>query len=116
MVFMHNMGEKEPGSKGRVKGCVAIILSLKVVIAWGEAGSKPLITTLLKSSFAGRFFGVKLQFTKVDQCGKKKRGYLKLLLASVYHQVDDTKHEGFNYTLNPLINYMPNLRNLLGDI
>ena len=34
MVFMYNMNEKEPGSKGRVKGGVAIILSPVAVDAW----------------------------------------------------------------------------------
>ena len=65
MVFMHNMGEKDPSSKGRVKGGVAIIMLTTSMIAWRAAGSKPLITTLLESSFAGRFIGVKLYFPKV---------------------------------------------------
>ena len=47
MVFMHNMGDKEPVSKGRVKLGVAIILSPTAVIAYREAGYKPPITTLL---------------------------------------------------------------------
>ena len=34
-------------------------------------------------------------------------GYLKLFLASVYHPVDDTEHEGFNDILNSMINYIP---------
>ena len=55
MVFMHNMNEKEPDSKGRVKRGVAIILSPVVVDACQEAGSKPPITTLMESPFAGRF-------------------------------------------------------------
>ena len=34
MVFMHNIGEKDPGSKGRVKGGFVIILLPTAVIAW----------------------------------------------------------------------------------
>ena len=60
MVFMHNMDEKEPGSKGRLKGGVVIILSPTAVIAWREAGTKLRITMLLESSFAGRFIGFNL--------------------------------------------------------
>ena len=101
------MGEKEQGFKGSMKGGVAIIMLPTSVIAWREAGSKPTITTLLESSFERRFIGVNLSFLKVDQWGKSKRLYLKLLLASVYHPVDDTEHEGFNDTLNSLINYIP---------
>ena len=67
MVFMHNMNEKEPGSKGRVKRGVAIILSPVAVDAWREAGSKPPITTLMVSPFSGRFIGVKLSFPKFDK-------------------------------------------------
>ena len=107
MVFMHNMGENETGSKGRVKGGFTIILLPTAVIAWREAFSKPPITTLLESSFTGMFVGVKLSFPKVYQWGKRKMGYLKLFLASVYHPVDDTEHEGFNDTLNSMINYIP---------
>ena len=108
------MGEKDPGSKGRVEGGVVIILSPTAVIAWRESGSKPPITALLEFSFAGRFIGVKMLFPKVDQWGKKKRGYLKLFLALVYHRVDATEHEGFNDTLNSLINSIPKSAEFIG--
>ena len=73
MVVMQNINEKEPGSKGRVKGGVAIILSPVAVDAWREAGSKPPITTLMESPFSGRFIGVKLSFPKFDKWGRRKR-------------------------------------------
>ena len=75
-------------------------MSPVAVDAWREAGSKPPITTLMESPFAGRFIGVKLSFPKFDKWGRRKRGYLKSCIASIYHPVDETEHEEFNNTLS----------------
>ena len=39
---------------------------------------------------------------------------MKLFLAPVYHPVYDTEHEGFNDTLNSLINYIPKSAEFIG--
>ena len=64
MVVMQNINEKEPGSKGRVKGGVATIFSQVAVDAWRKSGSKPPMTTPMECPFSGRFIGVKLSFPK----------------------------------------------------
>ena len=45
MVFQHNQEERIIGTKGRILGGVAIILSPTACEAWIAAGSKPPITT-----------------------------------------------------------------------
>ena len=61
----------------------------------------------MESPFAGRFIGVKLSFPKLDKWGRRKRGYLKLFIAYIYHPVDETEHEEFNNTLISLLNSIP---------
>ena len=39
---------------------------------------------------------------------------MKLLLSLVYHPVDDMEHEGFNDSLNSLINYIPKSAEFIG--
>ena len=63
MIFRHNREEREVGTRGRVPGGVAIILSPKSVTVWRAAGAKTQITTHQQSKFAGRFLGLKLQFS-----------------------------------------------------
>ena len=63
MIFRHNREEREIGTRGRVPGGEFIILSPTAVTAWRSAGAKPPITTHLQSKFAGRFLGLKLQFS-----------------------------------------------------
>ena len=45
MVFRHNREEREVGTRGKVPGGVAIILSPATVTAWISVGAKPPITT-----------------------------------------------------------------------
>ena len=114
MVFMHNICNKETGSKVRVKRGVAIILLPTAVIALREAGSQPPITLPLESPFSGRIIGVNLFFQNFGQWVKRKRGYLKMFLASIYHSIDDTEHKAFNETLSSLINYIPKSADFFG--
>ena len=93
MIFRHNREEREVGTRGRVPGGVAIILSPTAVTAWRAAGAKPPITTHLQSKFVGRFLGLKLQFPRFDQFDRRLRGELKLFIASIYHPVDVNEHE-----------------------
>ena len=71
MVLRHNREERAMGSKGRIPGGVAIILSPTAVEVWRAAGSKPPITTPMDSPFVGRFIGVKLKFPRINQYEKK---------------------------------------------
>ena len=66
MVFRHNREEREVGTRGKVPGGVAIILSPATVTAWISVGAKPPITTPLQSKFVRRFLGLKLQFPRFD--------------------------------------------------
>ena len=93
MVIRQNREERTIGTKGRIPGGVAIILSPTAVEAWREAGSKPPITTLLDSSFVGRFIGVKLRYPQINQYEKKVRGNITLFVASIYHPVDELEHK-----------------------
>ena len=100
--------------RAELRGGVAIILSPVAIDAWREAGSKPPITTIMESLFAGRFIGVKLSFPKFKKWGRRKRGYLKLFIASIYHPVDETEYEEFNNTLSSLLNSIPRLDEFIG--
>ena len=88
MIFRHNREEREVGTRRRVPGGVAIILSPTSVTAWRSAGENPPITTHLQSNFAGRFLGLKLQFPRFDQFDRRVRGELKLFVAPIYYPVD----------------------------
>ena len=92
MVLQHNQEERTIGTKGRIPGGVAIILSPTEVEVWRAAGSKPPITTPLDSSFVGRFIRVKLRYPRINQYEKKVRGNLTLFVASIYHPVDELEH------------------------
>ena len=88
MIFCHNREERDIGTRGRVPGGVAIIISPTSVTAWRATGAKPPITTHLQSKFVGRFLGLKLQFPRFDQFDRRLRGELKLFISSIYHLVD----------------------------
>ena len=60
MIFRHNREEREVGTRGRVTGGVASVLSPTAVAAWRDPGAKPPNTTHQQSKFAGRFLGLKL--------------------------------------------------------
>ena len=72
MIFRHNREEIEVGTRRRVPGAVAIILSPTAVTAWRSAGEKPPITTHLQSKFAGKFLGLKLQFPRFDRFDRRR--------------------------------------------
>ena len=93
MIFRHNREEREVGTRGRVPGGVAIILSPTSVTAWRAAGAKPPITTHLQSKLVGRFLGLKLRFPRFNKFDRRVRGELKLFIASIYHQVDVKEHK-----------------------
>ena len=59
MVFCHKREEREVGTRGRVSGGVAIILSPTSVTTWRSAGAKPPITTPLQIKCVGRFLELK---------------------------------------------------------
>ena len=107
MIFRHNREEREVGTRGRVPGGVAIILSPTAVTAWRAAGENLPITTHLQSNFAGRFLGLKLQFPRFNQFDRRVRGELKLSIAYIYHPVDVNKHEESNDTMSMLVNSVP---------
>ena len=67
MIFLHNICEREEGTKGRNPRGVAIILAPTAVRAWKEAGLNPPITAPLDSKFVGKFVGIKMSFPKVDK-------------------------------------------------
>ena len=92
MVIRHNQEERTIGSKGRIPGGVAIILSPTACEAWRVAGSKPPITTPMDPPFVGRFIGVKLRFPRIDPYKKKVRGNTTLIVVSIYHPVDELEH------------------------
>ena len=71
MIFQNNREGRIKGSKGRIPGGVAIILSPAAVEAWREAGLKSPITTPRDSPFVGRFIGVKLRFPLLDPYERK---------------------------------------------
>ena len=92
MVVRHNQEELTIGTKGRIQGGVAIILSPTECKAWRAGGSKPPITTPIDSPFVGRFIGVKLRIPRIDPYKKKIRGNTTLFVASIYHPVDELEH------------------------
>ena len=92
MVFQHNRDKRAIGTKGRIPGGVAIIISPTAVEAWRVAGSKPPITTPMDSPFVGRFIGAKLRYLQINQYKKKVRGNITLFVASIYHPVDESEH------------------------
>ena len=75
MIFCHNREERYVGTRGRIPGGVAIILSPTAVTAWRAKGEKPPITTPLRSKFVGRFLGLKLQIPRFYQFDRRVRGY-----------------------------------------
>ena len=91
-VLRHNQDERAIGTKGRIPGGVAIILSPPAAKAWIAAGSKPQITTQMDSPFVGRFIRVKLRYPRINQYKKKVRGNITLFIASIYHPVDEFEH------------------------
>ena len=93
MIFCHNREEREVGTRGRVPGGVAIILSPESVTAWRAAGAKTPITTPLQYKFVGRFLGLKLQFPRFNLFDIRVRGELKLFVSSIYHPVDAKDHK-----------------------
>ena len=58
----HNREKRSVGSKGKIPGEVAIMLSPSAVMVWKTAGSKTPIITPHTSKFVGRFVGIKLVF------------------------------------------------------
>ena len=113
MIFRHNREERKIGTRGRVPGGVAIILSPTSVTACRAAGAKPPITTHLQSKLAGRFLGLKLQFPRFDQFDQRLRGELKLFIASIYHPVYVNEHKEFNDILSMLVNSVPKSLNFI---
>ena len=103
MVFRHNQEEREIGSKGRISGGVAIILAPVAVEAWKKAGSKAPITTPHESPFVGQFIGVKLCFPLLDLYDRRIHGHITLLVASVYHPLDEVEHAKFTDTLSSIM-------------
>ena len=93
MIFCHNREEKEVGTRGKVPGGVASIFSPTAVNAVRAAGEKPPMTTHLQSKFAGRFLGLKLQFSRFDQFDRRVRGELKLFISSIHHPFDVNEHK-----------------------
>ena len=79
MVLWHNRYERAIGSKGRITGVVAIILSPTTVEAWRAAGSKNPITTPMYSPFVGRFIGVKLRYPRITSTRRKYKVILHYL-------------------------------------
>ena len=73
-VFRHNREEREFGTRGRVPGGFAIILSPEAVTAWRAAGAEPPITTPLQSKFVGRFLGLKFQFPPFNRFDRRVQG------------------------------------------
>ena len=92
MFIRHNQEERTIGTKGRIPGGVAIILSPTACEVWRAAGSKPPITTPMDSPFVGRFVGVKLRFPRIDPYKNKIRGNTTLFVSSIYHPVDELEH------------------------
>ena len=95
MVFRHNQEDRVVGSKGKILGGVAKILSPTAVEVWRAAGSNPPITTPIDSPFIGISIKVKLSFPRINQYGKKVRGNTTIFVASVYHPVDKFEHTDF---------------------
>jgi len=114
LMFSHNRENRTVGSKGRIPGGVAIILSLSAVIAWKTAGSKPPLTTPLTSKFVGRFIGVKLLFPKMDRFERMLKGGIALFVASIYHPVDENEHKEFNDILNVILSSIPKSAEFIG--
>ena len=107
MVLRHNREERTIGTKGRIPGGAAIILSPTAVKAWRAARLKPPITTPMDSSFVGRFIGVKLRYPRIYQYEKKVRGNITLFVASIYHPVDELEHTEFMDILSTIMRSVP---------
>ena len=78
--------ERKDKARGKKRG-VAIILSPNYAKAWKSAGGLEPITTA-KGEFEGRFTGLLLQFSCINNTdtGKIVKGkHLRILLASAYH-------------------------------
>ena len=103
MVLRHNREERTIGTKGRIMGGVAIILSPTSVEAWRAAGLKPPIVTPLDSSFVGIFIGVTLRYSQINQYENNVCGNLKLFVASIYHPVDEFEHIEFVDVLSAIM-------------
>ena len=114
MVIQHNQEEQTIGSKGRIPGRVAIILSPTACEAWRAAGSKPPITTLMEPPFVGRFIGVKLRFPQIYPYKNKLRGNTPLFVASIYHPVDELEHTEFIDILSNIMCSVPKNANFIG--
>ena len=82
--------------------------------AWKEAGLKAPITTPHDSPFVVRFIGVKICFPRLDQYNRKIRGHITLLVASVYHPVDEVKHADFTDTLSLIMTSVPKSAEFIG--
>ena len=114
MVLRHNREERTIGSKGRIPGGVAIILSPTAVKAWRVAGSKPPITTPMDSPFVSRFIIVKLRFLQINQYKKKVRGNTTLFIASIYHPVDKFELTDFIEILSSIMSSVPKTSRFIG--
>ena len=71
MVLRHNQEERALGTKNRIPGGVAIIISPTEVVGWRAAGLNPPITTPMDSPLVGRFISFKLSFPRINQYEKK---------------------------------------------
>ena len=114
MVLRHNQDERAIGTKGRIPGGVAIILSPPAAEAWIATGSKPQITTQMDSPFIGRFIRVKLRYPWINQYKKKVRGNIKLFIASTYHPVDEFEHTEFIDILSSIMSSVPKTAKFIG--
>ena len=111
IVIRHNREERTIGSKGKIPGRVAIILSPTAVEAWRAAGLKPPITTSMDYPFVGRFKGVKLRYPRIYQYKKKLCGNIILFVASIYHRVDKLEHTEFIEILSTIMSSVPKMLN-----
>ena len=107
MVLRYNQEERAIGSKGRIPGGVAIILSPTAVEARRAAGSKPPITTPMDYPSVGRFIGVKLIYPRINRYEKKVRGNTTLFVASIYRPVDEFEHTEFIDILSSITSSVP---------
>ena len=92
MIFLHNRCEREEVTKVSNPGGVAIIIAPTANVAWKEAGSNYPITTPLDSKIVGNFVGIKISFPKFDKWGEIVSGFLKKIVASIYHPADNKEH------------------------
>ena len=114
MVLRHNRDKRAIGTKGRIPGGVAIIISPTSVDAWRAEGLEPPIKTPLDSPFVGRFIGAKLRYPRINQYKKKLRGNITLFVASIYHPVDEFEHTEFMDILRTIMSSVPKTEKFIG--